>query len=195
MSAAIKDLTGYEIRAGQYENSSAGNIGVTVGMKGLSGNAGIAIGTGADSKNRIAGSLNGLNTNGANTDVTNAIAIGTGARANRDNAVALGGGSNTDKPGTKQTSYRLPTGVTATWSGGDSTLEGDIVSFGSAGFERQLKNVAPGEVSATSIAKLGRNENVTTEVLLRICESLDCDIQDIMERIPIKHDETAKQEG
>ena len=150
MSAAIKDLTGYEIRAGQYENSSAGNIGVTVGMKGLSGNAGIAIGTGADSKNRIAGSLNGLNTNGANTDVTNAIAIGTGARANRDNAVALGGGSNTDKPGTKQTSYRLPTGVTATWSGGDSTLEGDIVSFGSAGFERQLKNVAPGEVSATS---------------------------------------------
>ena len=51
------------------------------------------------------------------------------------------------------------------------------------------------EVSATSIAKLGRNENVTTEVLLRICESLDCDIQDIMERIPIKHDETAKQEG
>ena len=150
MSAAIKDLTGYEIRAGQYENSSAGNIGVTVGMKGLSGNAGIAIGTGADSKNRIAGSLNGLNTNGANTDVTNAIAIGTGARANRDNAVALGGGSNTDKAGTKQTSYRLPTGVTATWSGGESTLEGDIVSFGSAGFERQLKNVAPGEVSATS---------------------------------------------
>lgn len=51
------------------------------------------------------------------------------------------------------------------------------------------------EVSATSIAKLGRNENVTTEVLLRICESLDCDIQDIMEQIPIKHDETAKQEG
>ena len=150
MSAAIKDLTGYELRAGQYENSSAGNIGVTVGMKGLSGNAGIAIGTGADSKNRIAGSLNGLNTNGANTDVTNAIAIGTGARANRDNAVALGGGSNTDKPGTKQTSYKLPTGVTAKWSGGESTLEGDIVSFGSAGFERQLKNVAPGEVSATS---------------------------------------------
>ena len=150
MSAAIKDLTGYEIRAGQYENSSAGNIGITVGIKGLSGNAGIAIGTGADSKNRIAGSLNGLNTNGANTDVTNAIAIGTGARANRDNAVALGGGSNTDKAGTKQTSYTLPTGVTAKWSGGESTLEGDVVSFGSAGFERQLKNVAPGEVSATS---------------------------------------------
>ena len=48
------------------------------------------------------------------------------------------------------------------------------------------------DVSAASIAKLGRNENVTTEVLLRICESLDCNIQDIMERITIKHDETAE---
>ena len=51
------------------------------------------------------------------------------------------------------------------------------------------------DVSAASIAKLGRNENVTTEVLLRICESLDCNIQDIMERIPIKDDETVEQEG
>ena len=59
--------------------------------------------------------------------------------------------------------------------------------------KRELQEMS--EVSATSIAKLGRNENVTTEVLLRICESLDCDIQDIMERIPIKHDEIAKQEG
>lgn len=59
--------------------------------------------------------------------------------------------------------------------------------------KRELQEMS--EVSATSIAKLGRNENVATEVLLRICESLDCDIQDIMERIPIKHDETAKQEG
>ena len=59
--------------------------------------------------------------------------------------------------------------------------------------KRELQEMS--EVSATSIAKLGRNENVTTEVLLRICESLDCDTQDIMERIPIKHDETAKQEG
>ncbi len=59
--------------------------------------------------------------------------------------------------------------------------------------KRELQEMS--EVSAASIAKLGRNENVTTEVLLRICEALDCDIQDIMERIPIKDDETAKQEG
>ncbi len=151
VSAAVKALTGYEIKWRDYNNATADHIGITVGTKGQSGNAGIAIGTGADSKNRIAGALNGVNTSGAdNTSVTNAIAIGTGAKANRDNSVALGGGSTTDKPGTKQTSYTLPTGVTAKWSGGESTLEGDVVSFGSAGFERQLKNVAPGEVSATS---------------------------------------------
>ena len=151
VSAAVKALTGYEIKWRDYNNATADHIGITVGTKGQSGNAGIAIGTGADSKNRIAGALNGVNTSGAdNTSVTNAIAIGTGAKANRDNSVALGGGSTTDKPGTKQTSYTLPTGVTAKWSGGESTLPGDVVSFGSAGFERQLKNVAPGEVSATS---------------------------------------------
>lgn len=36
-------------------------------------------------------------------------------------------------------------------------------------------------VSAASIAKLGRNGNITTEVLLKICLALDCDISDIME--------------
>ena len=151
VSDAVKALTGYEIKWRDYNNATADHIGITVGTKGQSGNAGIAIGTGADSKNRIAGALNGVNTSGAdNNSVTNAIAIGTGAKANRDNSVALGGGSTTDKAGTKQTGYTLPTGVTATWSGGESTLEGDVVSFGAEGFERQLKNVAPGEVSATS---------------------------------------------
>lgn len=42
------------------------------------------------------------------------------------------------------------------------------------------------EVSAASIAKMGRCENVTTDVLLRICEALDCNIEDIMERVLIK---------
>ena len=42
------------------------------------------------------------------------------------------------------------------------------------------------EVSAASIAKMGRCENVTTDVLLRICEALDCNIEDIMERVQIK---------
>ena len=151
VSDAVKALTGYEIKWRDYNNATADHIGITVGTKGQSGNAGIAIGTGADSKNRITGALTGVNTSGADNDsVTNAVAIGTGAKANRDNSVALGGGSTTDKAGTKQSSYTLPNGITATWAGGDKTLEGDIVSFGAAGYERQLKNVAPGEVSANS---------------------------------------------
>ena len=151
VSDAVKDLTGYEIKNRDYNNATADHIGITVGTKGQSGNAGIAIGTGADSKNRIAGALTGINTSAADNDsVTNAIAIGTGAKANRDNSVALGGGSTTDKAGTKQSSYTLPNGITASWAGGDKTLEGDIVSFGAEGYERQLKNVAPGEVSHTS---------------------------------------------
>lgn len=55
------------------------------------------------------------------------------------------------------------------------------------------RNIKKGElqemsdVSAASIAKMGRCENVTTDVLLRICEALECNIEDIMERIPIEH--------
>ena len=36
-------------------------------------------------------------------------------------------------------------------------------------------------ISSASIAKLGKGDNITTEVLLRICEALDCDISDLME--------------
>lgn len=36
-------------------------------------------------------------------------------------------------------------------------------------------------VSHASVAKLGKNENVTTDVLLKICSALHCDIGDIME--------------
>lgn len=49
--------------------------------------------------------------------------------------------------------------------------------------KRQLQEMS--DVSPASIAKMGRNENVTTEVLLRICEALDCNIEDIMERVPV----------
>lgn len=41
-------------------------------------------------------------------------------------------------------------------------------------------------LSAASIAKLGKGENVTTAVLLRICDALDCDIADIMEAVKAK---------
>lgn len=39
-------------------------------------------------------------------------------------------------------------------------------------------------VSVTSIAKLGKGVNVNTDVLLKICGALNCDIEDIMEFVP-----------
>ena len=39
-------------------------------------------------------------------------------------------------------------------------------------------------VSHASMAKLGKNENVTVDVLVRICSALGCGIDDIMELIP-----------
>ena len=36
-------------------------------------------------------------------------------------------------------------------------------------------------VSAASITKLGRNENVNTEIIEKICLALNCDVSDIME--------------
>lgn len=36
-------------------------------------------------------------------------------------------------------------------------------------------------LSSASIAKLGRGGNITTDVLVRICEGLHCQLEDIME--------------
>ena len=51
----------------------------------------------------------------------------------------------------------------------------------------ELKDAAG--ISASSIAKLGKGGNITTDVLLKICETLNCHIEDILETI----DEPPKQ--
>lgn len=38
-------------------------------------------------------------------------------------------------------------------------------------------------ISATSVAKLGKGTNITTDVLLKICEAMDCKSENIMETI------------
>lgn len=38
-------------------------------------------------------------------------------------------------------------------------------------------------ISTASIAKLGKGENITTDILVKICEALDCDVTDIMELV------------
>ncbi len=50
--------------------------------------------------------------------------------------------------------------------------------------KKDLQRVAG--ISSTSITKLGKNENVNTEILQKICASLHCDICDIMEMVSEK---------
>lgn len=50
--------------------------------------------------------------------------------------------------------------------------------------DREMKKkdlCASAGISHASVAKLGKNENVTTDVLVKICAALKCDISDIME--------------
>ena len=77
LRSAVQSLTGFDMRNPLYTSATAGESGITLGMKGQSGNVGIAIGTGANAKDRLSGTSSGASGQ-ANNDVTNAIAIGTG---------------------------------------------------------------------------------------------------------------------
>ena len=59
------------------------------------------------------------------------------------------------------------------------------------------------DMATTTLAKLGKNEVISMEVLLRICDVLDCDVSDVMEIIKDKEEtfvrssemEKIKQQG
>ena len=38
-------------------------------------------------------------------------------------------------------------------------------------------------IRSASLATLGKGDNITTDVLLRICEAMDCRIEDILETV------------
>ena len=40
------------------------------------------------------------------------------------------------------------------------------------------------KISTNAMAKLGKNEDVRVEVLVKICNTVECNIEDIMELIP-----------
>lgn len=53
--------------------------------------------------------------------------------------------------------------------------------------KQDLKKVSG--ISSASVAKLGKGDNITTDVLIRICTALNCDIADIMEIVNDTPDE------
>lgn len=53
--------------------------------------------------------------------------------------------------------------------------------------KQDLRNKA--RLSSTSMARLNNGENVTTDVLLRICQVLDCQLGDIVEVVAVTPEE------
>lgn len=151
LSDAYREITGYYLNTLPLDYSSLdnknGHASISMGIHSLSkGAMGVAIGT------------------GARADALGSMALGTGAHASMQNSVAIGTGAVADEvsKGTRQTdiSYDEDGNVVETgsakakytfrWAGGINTSEGDVVSFGTPGAERQLKNVAAGRVAEDS---------------------------------------------
>lgn len=42
------------------------------------------------------------------------------------------------------------------------------------------------DMATTTLAKLGKNETISMDIILRICKVLDCDVSDIMEVVKEK---------
>ena len=128
---AFSDLTGENLQNPHWVNTIAGEAAVALGTKTRAGDLSLALGALAAAQK------------------TNAVAVGTGANATLANSVAIGGGSKTDKEGIAYTT-RTILGTTYTWAGGANTISGDVVSIGKKGYERQLINLSPGDISANS---------------------------------------------
>ena len=64
--------------------------------------------------------------------------------------------------------------------------------------ERDLKKTEfarKAGISSASLAKLGKDANITTDVLLKICEYFDCDISDIVEVIKADDDSAPESQN
>ena len=133
---ALRDIynkmTGDTMKNAVYANTVSGDASVAIGAQAVA-DADLSTALGTKSKASAFGS----------------VALGVGAKANKLNSVAIGTASVTDKLG-RAYATRTILGETYTWAGGATVDAGDVVSFGSEGYERQLINVAPGDISSNS---------------------------------------------
>ncbi len=111
-----------------------------------SGEAAVAIGT----KSQATGELSTAFGTGTRAEGVASAAFGMGAKATKGNSVAIGAGSTTTTDATEVNEATVNNLKYSGFAGGNNVNPGDQVSFGTAGYERQLKNVAPGEISSTS---------------------------------------------
>ena len=149
IAQAFKELTARDMNVLSLDFSSAAN---------RNGHASTSLGVHSLAKGDLATAIGAS----ARADIIGSLALGTGAHATLQNAVAIGTGSTTELLGTRQLSVSYDSdgnivedgskdvAYTFKWAGGINTSEGDVVSFGSSGAERQLKNVAAGRVAEDS---------------------------------------------
>ncbi|EFE48892.1 Hep/Hag repeat protein, partial [Neisseria elongata subsp. glycolytica ATCC 29315] len=144
---AYQTLTGDTMQDGVYIKTASKQAGVSVGIQAQSGDLGVALGA-------------------KSTASTASTAIGTGASANKDNAIALGAGSKTNTNATQVTSATVGGLTYGNFAGNSSVAVGDQVSVGNTGFERQIKHVAPGEISAASTDAINGSQLYATQKTL-----------------------------
>jgi len=140
LAQKYRELTGQNLvnftPNNRYIGTSTGQAGVAVGVSAKAADLATAIGT----KSHATGDYS--------------VAFGVGANATLANAVALGAGSTTATNATDVPSATIGAityGSTASpFAGSGKVGAGDQVSVGSAGFERQIKHVAPGAITAAS---------------------------------------------
>ena len=125
-------MTGDTMNAFSYKDTVSGEASVALGVQ-SEATADLSTALGTKSKATAFGS----------------VALGVGAKANKLNSVAIGTASVTDNVG-RAYATRTILGETYKWAGGATVDAGDVVSFGSKGYERQLINVAPGDISSNS---------------------------------------------
>ena len=128
-----QDYTGDEMQVGNHSQT-------------VSSEAAVAIGT----KSEATGELSTAFGTGTRAEGVASAAFGMGAKATKGNSVAIGAGSTTATDATKVNEATVNNLKYSGFAGGNSVNPGDQVSFGSKNYERQLKNVAPGEISNTS---------------------------------------------
>ena len=120
----------------RYIGTTTGQAGVAVGVSSQAADLSTAVGA----KSHATGE--------------HSVAFGVGANASLKNAVALGAGSSTKTNATDVKSATVGSityGSAATpFAGSGQVIDGDQVSVGSTGYERQIKHVAPGEITAAS---------------------------------------------
>ena len=143
---------GYEALASGYKSNAIGsgaqatnNHSVAMGSSALaSGDHAQAFGAGAQATNVRSNAFG----SDANAAADHALAIGDHANATHLNSIALGTGSTTSGA-TAQSSATIAGHTFGGFAGVGSAANGSV-SVGKAGAERQIKNVAAGEISATS---------------------------------------------